>query len=104
MHHPPALMGVPHMDHRHALKDRDEVMEILNSTKTHKDIFCGHYHVQKSVFMDHISIHVTPSLFFQIDQLKDEFAVDHLNIAYNVIEISNDLMTTSVHYLPGNLV
>ena len=104
MHHPPVLMGVPHMDQRHALKDRDEIIEILNQTKTHKDIFCGHYHVQKSVFMDRISIHITPSLFFQIDQLKEEFGVDHLNIAYNVIEIRSDRMTTSIHYLPGNLV
>jgi Icc protein len=104
MHHPPALMGVSHMDQRHALKDRDEIIAILNLTNIHKDIFCGHYHVQKSVFMDRISIHITPSLFFQIDQLKEEFAVDHLNIAYNVIEIKEDLMTTSMHYLPGNLV
>lgn len=103
MHHPPALMGVPHMDQRHALQDRDEVMKILKLTKTQKDVFCGHYHVQKSLFVDQVSIHITPSLFFQIDQLKEEFAVDHLNIAYNVITLKEDLLTTSVHYLPGNL-
>lgn len=102
MHHPPTLMGVPHMDQKHALRERDVVMQIFNETPNQKHIFCGHYHVHKSGFIGQVSIHVTPSLFFQINQYQNEFAVDHNNIAYCLIEIDHDGIFSTVHYLPGN--
>lgn len=102
MHHPPSLMQVPHMDHNYALRDRSEVLELFKETDKSKLIFCGHYHVEKSVFIDNISIHVTPSLFFQIDQHDEEFSVDHLNVGYRLINFERDKILTTVHYIAGN--
>ncbi|MCB0665769.1 MAG: metallophosphoesterase [Saprospiraceae bacterium] len=102
MHHPPMLMQVPHMDKNYALQDRNELMAILKETANPKDVFCGHYHVCKSGMEDQISVHITPSLFFQIDQYEKEFAVDHLNIGYRLIRIENHNVLSGVHYLTGN--
>ncbi len=102
MHHPPTLMGVPHMDQKHALRNHVEVMQIFNETPNQKHIFCGHYHVHKSGFIGQVSVHVTPSLFFQINQYQNEFEVDHNNIAYRLIAIDHDGIFSTVHYLPGN--
>lgn len=102
MHHPPKLMGVPHMDQKHALQDRDAILGIFRETTNQKHIFCGHYHVQKSTFVQQVAIHVTPSLFFQIDQFREDFAVDHRSIAYRIIQISDEEISTSLHFLAGN--
>ncbi|MCB0689678.1 MAG: metallophosphoesterase, partial [Saprospiraceae bacterium] len=82
MHHPPLLMQVPHMDRQYALEDREEIQSILQETPNPKHIFCGHYHVEKNAFQGNVSVTVTPSLFFQIEQFNSDFAIDHFNIAY----------------------
>lgn len=103
MHHPPMLMQVPHMDKKYALQDRDEILGILEETPGQKDLFCGHYHVSKHGSKDQVSIHITPSLFFQIDQFDEDFAVDDLRIGYRLIRITDQNVLSSVHYLNGNL-
>ncbi len=103
MHHPPTLMNVPYMDQNHALKDREEVMSILGLSPNPIDIYCGHYHVEKTVYTGNLRIHITPSCYFQIDQYHQDFAVDHHQIAYRMIYLSdkNDWSENQVHYLPG---
>ncbi len=103
MHHPPDLMNVPHMDERHYLKDKDEVMKILRGSGRQLHVFCGHYHVDKVVHLGDVHVHITPSCYFQIDSSQKDFYVDHTNIGYRMINIEKDRMETSVHYLDGNL-
>ncbi len=67
MHHPPDLMQVPHMDRKHYLKDKEEVMKLFRSVNENLQIFCGHYHVEKTVAIGQIQVHITPSCYFQID-------------------------------------
>ncbi|MCB0689095.1 MAG: hypothetical protein KDC53_21300, partial [Saprospiraceae bacterium] len=67
-----------------------------------KHIFCGHYHVEKNAFQGNVSVTVTPSLFFQIEQFNSDFAIDHFNIAYRSINIEKGIIRTDVHYLTGN--
>ncbi|MDH3649086.1 MAG: metallophosphoesterase [Saprospiraceae bacterium] len=103
MHHPPELMNVPHMDERHFLRDKDEVMQILQTSHAPLHIFCGHYHVEKVVHLGNIHVHITPSCYFQIDANERDFYVDHTDIAYRVINLTPDRLETCVHYLPGNI-
>jgi Icc protein len=101
MHHPPAFMAVPFMDDTHALEDREEILQLLIDQGTPIHVFCGHYHVHKSSFIQNVAIHVTPSLYVQIDQYQSDFTIDHKSIAFRMINIEEGLKTT-VHYLPGN--
>ena len=99
MHHPPALMGVPFMDNKHALIDRDEILSMFFNHSGLVHIFSGHYHVQKSLFIKNVAIHVTPSLYFQIDPFTPDFNIDHRRIGYRMIDVSVQSISTSVHYL-----
>ena len=103
MHHPPELMNVPHMDRNHALQDRVEVMSLLLGSKTPLDVFCGHYHVEKTISIKHINIHVTPSCYFQIDDQLQTFSIAHKNIGYRIIDLDRDRIEHMVYYLPGNV-
>ena len=64
MHHPPDRMHVPHMDEVHYLKDKDEVMQILTEADKPISIFCGHYHVEKSMSINQIHIHINTLMLF----------------------------------------
>ena len=99
MHHPPAYVGIPFMDKNHALKNIDEVQAILTEYPNRVFIFSGHYHGEKVVHENNLSMHVTPSLFFQIDQEAPEFKVDHYRIAYRTIDLDDQSMRTALVYL-----
>jgi hypothetical protein len=101
MHHPPALMGIPFMDNTYALEDRDEILGLLLNHPDPIQVFCGHYHGQKSLYIQHVAIHITPSLFVQINQFEQDFVIDHQRIAYRLITLEQDRLSTSVHYVPG---
>jgi Icc protein len=102
MHHPPALMNVPFMDNAYALDDRDEILALFLNHGNPVHVFCGHYHVQKSLYIQNVTIHVTPSLYVQINQFEQEFFIDHQMIAYRMISLNQNRLGTSVHYLPGH--
>jgi len=103
MHHPPTMMNVPFMDSKHSLEDGDACMKILQDCGKRVHIYCGHYHVHKSAQIGNISIDITPSLYAQIDQYELDFAVDHKQIGFRVIDIDGTHIYSTVHYLPGNL-
>lgn len=96
MHHPPLLAGVPHMDHHYALENRDEVLELLLEYPGPVDVFCGHYHVDKTISTENVNVHITPSNFFQIDQYSEKFAVDHRRPGLREIEITSEYLRHTV--------
>ena len=99
VHHPPAFVGVPFMDNKHALQNIDDVQAVLMDHPNRVFVFSGHYHGEKIIYKNNLSIHVTPSLFFQIDQEAPEFKVDHYRIAYRTIDLDDQGMRTALVYL-----
>lgn len=100
MHHPPALAGVPFMDTNYPFQQIEQIEALLASYKGGMlPIFCGHYHVEKTILQNDLAIHITPSTFFQIDQNSLSFKVDHKRIAYRLIEIGRHVLRSTVHYL-----
>lgn len=104
IHHPPTLVGTPFMDLNHALKNREPLLEILSTYPHPVSIFCGHYHVERTVRWKNLSIHVTPSCFFQIDSYSKEFLVDHYQIALREIQMEEGRLSSRVCYFPGALL
>ncbi|MEM1319522.1 MAG: metallophosphoesterase [Bacteroidota bacterium] len=102
MHHPPIHSSVPFMDNNHALKDMDAVQAIFFEHPHPVNVFCGHYHVEKTVRLRNIMLQITPSCFFQIDHYEENFKVDHHRIALREIIIEQQQLLSRVHYLPGN--
>ena len=100
IHHPPLSAGVPYMDKKHNFKESAEFEALLDQFPNKKfHIFCGHYHVEKFISYKNAQIHICPSLFFQIDQHKEDFNIDHKRPGYAMIGIQHDGLTSAVHYV-----
>ncbi|MCB0520959.1 MAG: metallophosphoesterase [Lewinellaceae bacterium] len=103
MHHPPLIGGVPHMDINYPLQNMEEVQRLFNGFPHHISIFCGHYHVEKVVCSGNLTVHITPSTYFQMDWHQENFKVDHYQVALREIVIrENGTVESTVIYLPGN--
>lgn len=99
MHHPPVHAGVPYMDQRHAMKNSEAFLRLLQQSAGPLDVFAGHYHVDKTVRVGRVNVHITPSCFFQIDQHSAEFKVDHKRIGLREIVYQGAVIRHGVHYL-----
>lgn len=93
MHHPPLPMGVPYMDNNHALSNGQDLCDLLTSYGHPVHIFTGHYHVDKTCSYQNLTVHITPSCFFQIDWRLPDFGVAHHRIAYRDIQVSANGLT-----------
>lgn len=102
MHHPPIKMGMPFMDKKHGFKDSKTLKPLLLSYSNNLYIFCGHYHVEKTVQLQNLTIQITPSCFYQLDQNSPTFKVDHHQIGMRVIEVKGRSISNYVKYLKGN--
>lgn len=102
MHHPPVKAGVPFMDNRHPMQYIEKVQKIFFEHSANVHVFCGHYHVEKTIQLKNLSVHITPSCFFQIDQQSPEFKVDHHRIAYREIVLENQTLASTVRYFDGS--
>lgn len=102
MHYPPLLAGVPHMDTGYPLQNNMELIQLLNQHAGPVQVFCGHYHVHRTVVWKNIIVNITPSLYMQIFPYVEEFAIDHYQIGYRVIDFADGTLRHSVRYLPGS--
>ncbi len=100
LHHPPFAAGVPYMDSRHAFREQ-RLRALLESHPHRLHLFCGHYHVALSLHYKNLSVHLTPSLFFQISRASADFAVDHYRIGYRLIELEGSVLRHELRYLDG---
>lgn len=99
MHHPPLPSGVPFMDTKHNLRNMEAVQAVFFKHPHSVQVFTGHYHVEKIVTKRNLTVHITPSCFFQIGQRSEGFEVDHYRIALRTIDWKNGMMMNAVHYL-----
>jgi 3',5'-cyclic-AMP phosphodiesterase len=103
MHHPPFKAGAPYMDNNYALQDMHILQALFEEFPHQISVFCGHYHIEKTVVYKNVTLFITPSCFFQIGQTLDAFSVDHHQIAYRIIDIEKGILRTTVRYLQGNV-
>lgn len=102
MHHPPLLGGVAFMDEKYALRNMPEVQSILFNFPHQLTVFCGHYHVEKTLCAQNTTVHITPSTYFQIDAQAKGFRVDHYRIACREINLRSDgVVESAVLYQEG---
>ena len=99
MHHPPLLAGVKYMDDHYPLKNHAEVLALLQQQPGRVHVFCGHYHVDRVVSAENVTVYVTPSCFFQIHPYAEAFTVDHYRIGFREIELRDGHLLTTVRYL-----
>lgn len=101
VHHPPVDAGVPFMDSKHYLKNREELMGILLAHGHPVNVYCGHYHVEKTINRANVTVQITPSCFVQVDQYQEDFKADHHRVALRVISLREKDILSTVHYFDG---
>ncbi len=99
MHHPPAFGRIPHMDKHFAFQQINEMQLLFKSFRGNINIFCGHYHIEKSIASPHFNVFITPSPFFNIKHEVEEFAIDNFQVAYRDIVLDNHMLYTKVNYI-----
>ena len=98
-HHPPMYAAVPYMDVNHAFKQNDRFKSLISRRNRDVHLFCGHYHVSKSISNGNLHVHITPSTFFQIRDDMEDFGVASYDIAYREIQLDNGVLRHSVKWL-----
>lgn len=99
MHHPPVFCGVPHMDHNFALSNMTQVQKVFRNINNVQGIFCGHYHVERTVRLYNHLVLVTPSAYLQIDDRQEAFAVGSYDIGWRKITWDGTHLRTTVRYI-----
>lgn len=99
MHHPPVQCGVPFMDNNYALSNMNQVQKILRNINNIQGIFCGHYHVERTVRLYNHMVMVTPSTFFQLDDSTEEMKIGSLDIGWRKISWDGTQLRSQVKYL-----
>lgn len=99
MHHPPVFCGVPYMDNNYAFQEVARIQSVLTDTHAELQIFCGHYHVDRMIAIANQKIYITPSTFFQIDGAQMDFAIEHKNPGYRIIELHEGMIRSACFYV-----
>ncbi len=101
MHHPPLRAGVGHMDTNYPFQESEKFLQTIQPLRR-VTVVCGHYHVEKVVQRDNLTVFLTPSLFFQMKHDPVACIFDHFRIGIRELNLLPEGLTTTVHYLDGN--
>lgn len=99
IHHPPALAGVPFMDEKYPLRNWHQVLATLSAYAGRLHVFCGHYHVDKTIGIANVQVYISPSTFFQIDDSINDFGVAHHKPGFRVIDWDGQTLVQGVRYV-----
>ncbi len=96
MHHPPCISGSLFMDRKYPFKRSEEFGEVLQIYNDIIPIFCGHYHIAKTVTWNNAVIFVTPSSCFEIDPFSSSFTLEAVPPGLRVIDLTDHGIQSSV--------
>lgn len=99
MHHPPCKARVKYMDANYPFLMEEEFTKTVSLCCKSATIFCGHYHVDKTVIKDNITVFLTGSTFFSIDENSKEFRKEEKAPGWRLVEMGKDSISTSHKYL-----
>ena len=100
MHHPPLKGEVLLMDQNYSFYEIDRFSKVTNQfSDKHFYIFTGHYHNERTIIKENLTVFITPSTYVQINDVIKEMTVYHSKPAYRVIKKENGILTTFVNYM-----
>ena len=101
MHHPPMYSDVVYMDKNWALKNQDELQDILYSHPHPIHVFCGHYHVAKEFISKNVYVNICPSTYYQIHETSRRFAIGSKDYGYRVINLHKGVVSSETVWFKG---
>ncbi len=96
MHHPPVLCMSKHMEPRYQFEQMDTFEELCSAYNNIQfQVFCGHYHMERMVKKNNLTVFITPSTFIQIDPSYADFTPLNALIGYREIVIERGVCIIS---------
>lgn len=94
LHHP--IIGLDlKVDKIGKLKNREQILNMLNNISNKISIFCGHYHMESTVIHKNITQYITPAVAFQIKKLPHTIEIDTTITGYRIIQLQNNHLSSS---------
>lgn len=87
IHHPPTYCGARFLEKKYALKNAEEVWQVICTAPHLNHIFCGHYHTDMCVQKQQKNVYITPSTMAQIYTESEDFKIAHQVAGWRVIEL-----------------
>lgn len=101
MHHPPILAGSAHMEPKYQFEQMATFKALtLKYNHLNFNVFCGHYHLERTIVSDHLTVYISPSTFVQIDPNYLEFKPYMPYFGYREVILDDDgKVVTNVVYI-----
>ena len=99
LHHPPVDCECLFMDRKYPLQNRDELFDIIKNCDQISNIFCGHYHTEKTVVKSGKNVFITPSTMMQMSPFNNEYELLGSSPGWRLIDWQPGNLKTSVHYI-----
>ena len=93
IHHPVLGVNTP-IDRKHPLKNREEILELLQKSNKSITLFSGHYHMNDEITVGKIRQFITLSSAFQVVKEANEIIVDNSLFGYRIINFGHESITT----------
>ncbi|MGY5849551.1 metallophosphoesterase family protein [Salegentibacter sp. F14] len=98
IHHPIIGLNLK-VDKIGKLKNRKDLIKILEETPNEITIYCGHYHMESSLTYKNIKQCITPAVAFQIKKDIDKIEINTAISGYRIIQIENKTHSSEVKIL-----
>lgn len=98
IHHPIIGLNLK-VDEIGKLKNREDVITILERVPNKITIYCGHYHMDSTLTYKNIKQCITPAVAFQIEKAPYEIKVNTTISGYRIIQIENKALTSEIKIL-----
>lgn len=105
MHHPPVLVGSKHMEPKYQFNQMSKAAELFkefNSKQFH--VFCGHYHLDRTVVSGNMHLYLTPSTFVQIHPQYSDFVRGSDFIGYREIIVGEGSGYCTETLITGSII
>ena len=102
IHHPPCRCGVPFMDDKYPYKTPDLFQSVIKESGKTLTLFCGHYHVEKTVELPESSmtVHITPPTIGCLDPYNENYTIVDPRTGWREIVIEKqEVLETNCYYL-----
>jgi 3',5'-cyclic-AMP phosphodiesterase len=90
VHHPVLEIDTPLDRAGAALRNREQVSDILFKADRGLTVFCGHYHMEDEQTKANVTQMVTPAASYQIPKTGRTVSIDAHSFGYRLIEISRE--------------
>ena len=98
IHHPIIGLNLK-VDEIGKLKNREDLIKILEKVPNEITIYCGHYHMESIVKYKNIKQYITPAVAFQIEKNISEIIIDTTISGYRIIQLKNNELSSEVKIL-----